>query len=325
MRNLSRIAAGCLVLALTLVAGSGQGSAAAPAIAAPAAEDQQALIGCLIEQLGDKDFDRREAAEAKLAEIGWPALPALMKAAGSKDPEIALRAERAWTKVCPIRVTITTDRPQYLLGENIIVHVSMKNIGTAPAPCGSGAQFPTLRIDDAYHATATPVDEQSKPLPGQVETWPIPQITDGPMGTGSLKPGETHEQELYLIRYLRFTEPGRYLIRIANVDHWNPTKEFAFGETVLTLKAPTPAEARQVFERMKKLPATGPAGPGEMPTGEVADFEGMLNPVYLPILLEYAGKGDDDALTALGRMQTASSVEALVGLVDQAVRTATSS
>jgi hypothetical protein len=51
-------------------------------------------IADLIRQLGDDDFERREAASEKLAAIGEPALPALRKAAStSADLEIRRRAQ----------------------------------------------------------------------------------------------------------------------------------------------------------------------------------------------------------------------------------------
>jgi hypothetical protein len=50
-------------------------------------------IAQLIEQLGSNNYEEREQATKKLAEIGMPALNALRKAAASGDPEIQKRAE----------------------------------------------------------------------------------------------------------------------------------------------------------------------------------------------------------------------------------------
>ena len=50
----------------------------------------------LVQQLGDDDFDQREAASDELVEIGEPALPALQTAAATDaDPEIRWRATQA--------------------------------------------------------------------------------------------------------------------------------------------------------------------------------------------------------------------------------------
>src|SRR5262245_27012428 len=51
--------------------------------------------GALVAQLGAEDIEQREAAQAKLVELGLPALAHLELAAGSKDPEVRARAEAA--------------------------------------------------------------------------------------------------------------------------------------------------------------------------------------------------------------------------------------
>jgi hypothetical protein len=48
----------------------------------------------LVQQLGDQSYKTRETAEARLAEMGPIALPALEDALINKDVEIVLRAER---------------------------------------------------------------------------------------------------------------------------------------------------------------------------------------------------------------------------------------
>lgn len=53
----------------------------------------KARIESLIKQLGDEDFDKREAATTGLKEIGAPALDALRKAAKSGDDEVKNRAD----------------------------------------------------------------------------------------------------------------------------------------------------------------------------------------------------------------------------------------
>lgn len=47
----------------------------------------------LVKQLGAPDFHAREAATEKLKEIGEPALPAVVEAAASADPEVRTRAQ----------------------------------------------------------------------------------------------------------------------------------------------------------------------------------------------------------------------------------------
>jgi hypothetical protein len=56
-------------------------------------------IADLINQLGDKSFEVREAATVKLQQAGEAAIPALREAVKSKDREIRLRSERLLTAV----------------------------------------------------------------------------------------------------------------------------------------------------------------------------------------------------------------------------------
>ena len=53
-----------------------------------------AEVARLIRQLGDEDFDRREAATERLSRIGEPALPLLRLAERDPDLEVRKRATR---------------------------------------------------------------------------------------------------------------------------------------------------------------------------------------------------------------------------------------
>ena len=64
-----------------------------PFVPLVAAAHDDAEIARLVKQLGDDDFDQREAATTRLKEIGEPALEALRKAVTSKDAEVHRRAE----------------------------------------------------------------------------------------------------------------------------------------------------------------------------------------------------------------------------------------
>jgi RNA polymerase sigma factor (sigma-70 family) len=66
----------------------------APEAPEPKPPDEKA-IRALIRQLGDDEFEKREAAQRRLVEIGEPALPQLREAArDSRDAEISQRAAR---------------------------------------------------------------------------------------------------------------------------------------------------------------------------------------------------------------------------------------
>jgi hypothetical protein len=80
-------------------AGSDETSQEERVESSPAVALSDKQIADLINQLGDKSFEVREAATVKLQQSGEAAIPALREAVKSKDREIRLRAERLLTAV----------------------------------------------------------------------------------------------------------------------------------------------------------------------------------------------------------------------------------
>jgi beta-lactamase regulating signal transducer with metallopeptidase domain/HEAT repeat protein len=217
------------------------------------------------------------------------------------------------------RVTLTPQRPAYFLGENILVHYRLENAGKEPVRYDKGGFYPELRRNDGYRVTAALLDEKGRPTGELAPAIPEPANHGGPVTHWTLAPGGVYEQTLYLPRYLRFQKPGRYRVRISNVVRLNPQQELSAGEVTLTLKLPTPAEARAVYQRMKKLPAGPVAGIGERSDTEIQDFQALLHPIYLTVLADRAAAKDADALAGLGQIHTAEATAALVKLIGQAL------
>jgi hypothetical protein len=72
--------------------------------AAPGKPSPSPSIESLIEQLGDKDFQRREAASRALVALGPAALPALQQGRSHPDPEVRRRLEEL---IPPLERTLT--------------------------------------------------------------------------------------------------------------------------------------------------------------------------------------------------------------------------
>jgi hypothetical protein len=97
-----------------------------------------------------------------------------------------------------------------------------------------------------------------------------------------------------------------------DVDRFNPKKVYSSGEGYIVLKEPTPQQARQIFEQMKRAPRRAYDDSTMSFLPEAADFQAMHQPAYLPILKEFAAKFDHDAFEALERMQRLDANEVLV-------------
>ncbi|MFB3893010.1 MAG: PQQ-binding-like beta-propeller repeat protein [Phycisphaerae bacterium] len=122
----------CLVLAVVGVVTSSWVLAADPATA-PATPAQ---IKTLVDQLGDKDFKVRAAAERELVRIGVPAIDALGQAAMAGDAEVRQRAARAVNEI-NAAATVAASRE---LAKGLIWSYPIKNGGIgAPAVSGGSA------------------------------------------------------------------------------------------------------------------------------------------------------------------------------------------
>ncbi|MBS0264200.1 MAG: hypothetical protein JSS02_19845, partial [Planctomycetes bacterium] len=143
---------------------------------------------------------------------------------------------------------------------------------------------------------------------------------EGKSGRFELRPGERKAVTLFVTRYLRFTESGRYRLRVENVNRFSPAAPpFAVGETVITLKQPSAVEARQVFQKMKAARPEAYDRQAMQFLPDAADFQALHQPVYLPVLTEAALAGDRDAFISLGVMESRPATEVLVRAIAAAL------
>jgi len=161
----------------------------------------------------------------------------------------------------------------------------MKNAGSSRRNTAAGAVYPALRINDGYRMTAVEVDENGAPTGKSAALWPLPRVFWGPGNVNgwTLEPGEQRVDTLFVTRYIRFDEPGQYRLRVVNVDRHTGTA-YSSGETIITLRQPTPEQARQVYEEMKRAPREAYRDSDMTILSGAADFETMHQPVYLEVL-----------------------------------------
>ncbi len=209
------------------------------------------------------------------------------------------------------RVTLELEKPEYFLGENILVHYCLENTGKEPFKISVGGDY---RGSRARRFKVRATGEHGKPVD---DPDPSGLCFGGRRWSPEVKPGETYYATLPLTRYCRFEKPGVYTIRAVHDLGWHVTDErkLPVGETKIKLVTPTPQQARQVVEEMYKLPK-GPNGTVGQKSRPYADFTALWYPVYLPILLEHAQGCDEDALRAIGHVPTPKATKALIGLLD---------
>ncbi len=208
------------------------------------------------------------------------------------------------------RITLEPDRPRYFLGENVLVHVVVENVGGAPFRIEMGGDYRGANRHLRFSVLAN--DARGREVPD-----PDPhQPCMGGLGyQKEIKPDEKHHESLRLLRYRRIDRPGTYRLRVSHDFGWaesDPSKRPA-AEATIAFDMPTPEQARRVVEETYALPADhgGSAGEKRKP---FADFTTLAYPVYLPVLAPRARDGCERALEALGAMPFPEATRELVRL-----------
>ncbi len=214
------------------------------------------------------------------------------------------------------RVTLVLDKPQWFLGENILVHFCLENIGGKPFHFSYGGDYRGASRSLRFKVTATGPD--GKPV---ADPNPSDFCMGGLGSEPELAPGHKFYFSLPLIRYCRLDQPGRYTLRVKHDLGWTetPARKTPVAEASLTLSMPTPAQARQVISDMDALPPTNGSLWGEK-TDPYPDFSALRYPVYLPLLRERANsrgkpRAFETALEGIGSIPTPEATQALLFLM----------
>ena len=205
------------------------------------------------------------------------------------------------------RVILTTDKPAFLLGENVLVHYCLENTGDAPLTISVGGDYSGGTRNDRFKVDVT--DEQGHVMPD-------PAGGDFNMGglgaTPSLAKGERWCQSLPLMRYARIDRPGTYRVRVTHDLGW-PKGRAPSGEMTMQLAQPTPDEAAAVVTAMKSLPQ--PENVMGRLSRPYADYTTLRYAVYLPLLSARAQKGDTEVLSGIAAMSSPDATRALIGFL----------
>lgn len=206
-------------------------------------------------------------------------------------------------------VRLTVDRPEVFLGENVLVHFILENTGTQPFTMSFGGDY--RGSGRALRFRVTAVDAQGKEAE---DPNPSPMNFGGLGGTRTLKPGERFIESLPLMRYRQLEQPGRYVIRASHDFGWKEgARKYPVGETAITFRLPSAADAERVLARMEKLPSDGSVSVGEK-SPDYADFSCLVQPVYLGPLVRRVKTGAAYAMQGLARIPTPAATAALIEL-----------
>ena len=200
----------------------------------------------------------------------------------------------------------------FFLGENVLIHLVVENVGTVPFRIDLGGDYrgSTRHLRFSVKATDAEGKEIADPNPVQHNM--------GGLGYGKeIKPGEKHYESLPLLRYRRFERPGTYRLRVSHDFGWaekDPSK-FPSAQATIKFVMPTPKQAREVVDQMCDMEKDNGSSAGQK-RKPFADFKTLIYPVYLPELVGRVRGGDGRAFEALGAMPLPKATAELVRLLD---------
>ena len=211
-------------------------------------------------------------------------------------------------------VTLELDKPKFFLGENILVHYRLENAGTNPFQIKVGGDYRGASRHLRFKVEATGPDGKAVPDPD-----PSGFNMGGLGNSPEVLPGSAFIESLPLVRSCRFDEPGTYTLRVKHDLGWQEEggRKVPEGEARITLVMPTPEQARAVIEEMERLP-DHPDAPQGLKSPPYADFTALHYLAYLPLLVERAKQGSEQALAGIGSIAKPDATRALIQLLDHA-------
>lgn len=145
------------------------------------------------------------------------------------------------------RISLVLDRQEFFLGENILFYYRIENTGGPAFSVGVGGDYRGGTRAGRFKITAT--DAQGKTV---ADPAPVQWNMGGLSPNSSLTNGAQWFENLWLARYCLFEEPGVYTVRVFHDLGWGPKQAEDPREltTPITLRRPTPEQARQVVDAM---------------------------------------------------------------------------
>jgi hypothetical protein len=207
------------------------------------------------------------------------------------------------------KVTLEFDRPDYFLGENVLLHFVLENTSGQSFETSWGGDYQGASRHLRFKVTATDergnVAEDPDPSPNCFGGLSAPQV---------LRPGGRFILSLPLLRYCQIARPGRYTIRATHDFGWKEgERQRPVGEATVTFRMPDAAQAERIVAQMEKLPEDPITRTGEK-SRDYADFGCLQEPVYLEPLVRRVRAGNPHAWEGLSCIATREATQVVIQL-----------
>ena len=210
------------------------------------------------------------------------------------------------------KASLVGDRTNYFLGENILLHYRVENVGATTFKISTGGDYRGSTRADRFKITAVSSD-------GKLVADPTPLMRNfggGMSSGGEIAPGGDWFEEVYVSEYCRFDTPGTYTVRAFHDLGFGQQRTNDPRTVVLTLelRAPTEAEARSILveaERAKPFRGNTWGRKGEARLC----YPCIRWPSFLKPLEERAQQDNVSAVVGIASIRTLDASRALVGLL----------
>jgi len=211
-----------------------------------------------------------------------------------------LLAIPAWCD--PARVTISTEKPAYLLGENVLLRFRVENLSKESIFVDTGGDYRGSPRALRYQVEA--FDSQGKLL---ADPHPNPMCFGGLSCRLEVKPGQSFQASLALAHYRRIPGVGKFRICVTHDLGW---KKAPRAWMDLEFRQPTAQQADQLVQRMQHTPGQVSVSIGQL-TPDFRDFWTLSYPIYLQPLTRLASA---EALIGLGQIPGPAALASLLQL-----------
>ena len=235
---------------------------------------------------------------------------------GSKEASPSPAAMFSFGPRTPIpegaKVILSTDKEEYFLGENILVHFMLANLGRDPFTAEFGGDYRGAPRSLRFLVGAS--DASGRPV---TDPYPNSMCMGGLGGPVTVTRGKPFYQSLPMLRYLLFEEPGTYTVSVRHDCGWQESadRKYPEGRITLHLKRPSPEQAAKLVETWRAQKPYQGTRHGHK-SAPYPDFSVIRYAAYLAPLAEHADRGSAEALTGIGSIATPEATRALIDLLE---------
>ncbi len=212
-----------------------------------------------------------------------------------------------------VELSLEATKRQWLLGENIVVHYVVKNVGSKPTSVSFGGDY-------RGGVRATRVKVKITDASGRALDDPHPSDGNfgGRGGDYQLKPGDEFAFTVQLGRYRRFKTAGVHRISVAHDLGWTSEDEplapddERWVEGELEIGVPSVGQAKTVVANMTAMSSDANKSVAKRAVA-FADFSALAYPVYLPLLVRSI-ETEPRAMNGLAHIETVEATRALIKL-----------